>query len=164
MNGNIMSQDFVDLETKVACELAIYLKEASIGSVLDNEPSTDLLYLLELYIPRLLSYRYPEWEKESLDGFSLSYAKKIELESAELAGLCILISDQTVTPILARLSISSSCDSITSYEVYLGEPGNGRLGISGPPYKSSDAEKLLENVSARFNSIKWVYTITSSGS
>jgi hypothetical protein len=160
-NEFTVHQDTSSLEAKVASELGSLLDKTSVASVLKVEPSTDLLYLLELYIPQLLLRHYPEWEKESLDGFLLANARRIGTETAEFAGLCILISDQTVTPFLIRLAVTSSRDSIESYRVFLGESGGGHLGISGPPCNSPDAQKMLENFSTHLGNIHWLYTITS---
>jgi hypothetical protein len=155
MNGSSMHRDTSSLEAKVASELSAFLEKTSIESTLKVEPSADLLYLLELYIPQLLSRHYPEWEKESLDGFFLANARRIGSETAEFAGLCILISDQSVAPVFTRLALTSSHDSIASYQVFLGEPGGGHLGISGPPCNSPQAQRLLETVGARLNNIRW---------
>ncbi len=161
MNESSSDRDTSSLEAKVASELSAILEEISVESALGLEPSADLFYLLELYIPQLLSRRYSEWKKESLDGFFLANARKIGSETAEFVGLCILISDQTVTPVLIRLTLTSLRDSIAAYQVFLGEPGGGHLGISGPPCNSPHAQRLLDTVSARLNNIRWSYAITS---
>jgi hypothetical protein len=161
MNESSMHRDPSRLESIVASDLSALLENVSIGSALKVEPSANLLFALELYIPQLLSRRYSEWKKESLDGFFLANARKIGSETAEFAGLCILISDQTVTPVLIRLTLTSSRDSIAAYQVFLGEPGGGHLGISGPPCTSPHAQRLLDTVSARLNNIRWSYAITS---
>jgi hypothetical protein len=156
-----MTPNSLELDSNITHELNTLLDGVPIGSAFQVDPSADLLYLLELYIPRLLSLRYPKWEGESLDGFFLVHTRKIGIETAELAGLCILISDQTLTPVLIRLSLSSSRDSIATYEVLLGEAGGGRLGISGPTCNSWRAQKLLDNIGGRLNDIRWSYTIAS---
>jgi hypothetical protein len=161
MNGSSTHRDPSRLESIVASELNALMEKTPVGLTLMVEPSANLLYLLELYIPQLLSHRYPEWEYESLDGFFLAEAQRIESETAEFTGLCILISDQTVTPVLIRLTLSSSRDSIAAYQVFLGEVGGGQLGISGPPCNSPHAQRLLDTVSARLNNIRWSYAITS---
>lgn len=154
-------QDILGLEAKIASELSTLLEKSSVELKLEVKPSADILYLLELYIPRLFSHKYPEWEYESLDGFLLASARKIRPDTAEFAGLCILISDQTVTPILIRLTLNLSRDSLASYQVFLGEPGGDSLGISRPPYGSLHAHKLLETIIARLNNICWSFAITS---
>jgi hypothetical protein len=162
MNGYNMKQEQLSLDTKIALELSVLLEKGSDGSVLNVNPSSDLLLLLELYIPQLLSLKYPKWREESLDGFLLTKAQKIASGIAEFAGLCILISDQTVTPFFTRLTLDSPHDSILSYQVFLGESGGGHLGISGPPCNSPRAEKLLQTLSARLDTIHWLYTTTKN--
>jgi hypothetical protein len=156
-----MNQNSLALESTVARELNALLEGIPVGSVFQVDPSASLLSSLEFYIPKLLSPLYPEWEHESLDGFFLTHARKIGAEAAEFAGLCILISDQTMTPVLIRFSLSSSRDSIDTYQVFLGESGGGRLGISGPPCNSPRAQKLLDNIGGRIENIRWSYITTS---
>lgn len=151
--------DILALEVKIASELSALLEKNPVESKLELNSSADILYMLELYIPRLLSRKYPEWEYESLDGFFLANAQKIGLDTAELAGLCILISDQTVTPVFIRLALTSLRDSLASYQVFLGEPGGGSLKISGPPCNTPRAQKLLETFDARLDNICWSYAI-----
>lgn len=155
-------QDVPSVEAKIASELEALLSENSVESNLHVKPNADFLYLLELYIPRLLSHKYLQWEYESLDGFYLASARKLSSNSAKFSGLCILISDQTVTPFVIRLELNSLRDSIASYQIFLGELGGGRLGISGPPCNSALAKKLLENLDARLDNISWAYSIANN--
>ena len=161
MNGISMNKDPSSLEAIVASELSAILEKASVESAIKVEPSAPFFYALELYIPQLLSRHYSEWEEESLDGFFITNARKIESETAEFFGLCILISDQTLTPVFIRLTLTSSRNSIASYQVFLGEPGGGHLGISGPVCNSPHAQRLLETVTKRLDNICWSYAITS---
>jgi hypothetical protein len=149
------------LEVAVASELSVLLENHSSGLKLEIEPASSFLSGLELYIPQLLTLTYPKWQSESLDGFYLTRAQRIATDTAELAGLCILISDQTVTPFFARLVVSQSRDRISAYQIRLGEPGGGRLGISGPSCASWKAQKLLDNLNARLENIRWSYAISS---
>jgi hypothetical protein len=82
-------------------------------------------------------------------------AQKINLETAEFVGVCILMSDQNVTPIFISLTLSASRDSIAAYRVFLGESG-GRLGIS---HNLANTQKLLMTMSARLKNIEWSYVI-----
>ncbi|WP_407538708.1 hypothetical protein Q0M94_11035 [Deinococcus radiomollis] len=156
-----MHQDISSLDAKVASELAFILENIAEETDLMVKPSTELCNVLELYIPEQLAYSYPEWKSESLDGFFIASAMKTEPRTVKLTGSCILISDQTVTPFSMRLSLTLPRDSIASYQVYLGEPGGGRLGISGPLYGSSLAGKFMENVVPRLEHIEWSYMISS---
>lgn len=149
------------LEIQVASELSAFLDRTMPESISMSEPYIDLFRSLDYYIPQLLSSHYPEWEYEGLDGFYFANIQKIGSEIAEFTGLCILIDDQTVTPVFIRLELASSGASIASYQVFLGEPGEGRLRISGPPCYSAGAQKLLDKVSMRLNSIQWSYRVGS---
>jgi hypothetical protein len=74
-------------------------------------------------------------------------------------GTAILITDQTVTPVMADLLISKSGSRIDRFRIRVGEPGSGFLGISGPPCNSSAAWRLfymLEN-RVELGEIDWVY-------
>jgi hypothetical protein len=156
-----VKKEHLSLETKVALELSGLLEPVLVGQALNVEPSSDLLYLLELYVPQMLSDSFPEWKQESLDGFFLASARKVSSNAAELVGLCILMSDQTVTPILMHLALAESHNSLASFQVFLGEPGGGHLRVSGPPCNSQRAHKLLDNLFARLDVICWSYTITN---
>jgi hypothetical protein len=118
---------------------------------------------MELFIPGVLRQRYPEWEKESLDGIFVARATKTSSAAAELMGTCILISDQTVTPFLVDLELSQKAelDGVTAIRVMLGEPGSGPLGISGPPCNSPDAQRLLMSLVDRIDKVAWSYALRS---
>jgi hypothetical protein len=102
MKGYDIRQNTLRLEAIVASELNVLLEKNSVGSPLKIESSDALLSSLEYYIPQLLSRYYPEWENESLDGFFLANAQRLDLETAEFVGVCILMSDQNVTPVFIR--------------------------------------------------------------
>ncbi|GGO40255.1 hypothetical protein GCM10008949_49530 [Deinococcus humi] len=144
-----------------ATELSEYLQKTPVGSEFKLEPSADLCFILERYIPQLLSQRYPEWAWESLDGIFAAHSQRTDSNTAEIAGMCLLISDQTMTPFFIRLTLSPSHDAVASCHLLLGEPGGGALGISGPPCHSFKAQGLLETVKARLQGIRWSYTLTS---
>jgi len=155
-------QDIPSVEAKIASELEGLLSANLAESNLYVKPNADFLYLLELYIPRLLSHKYSQWQYESLDGFYLASARKLSSNSAEFSGLCILISDQNVTPFVIRLELNSLRDSIASYQVFLGESGSGPLGISGPSCNSAEADDLLKALAVRIENISWSYFVTKN--
>jgi len=149
------------LESQVANELSSLLREIPVATHFIVEPSADLCYSLELFLPRLLSRRFSEWENESLDGIIVAEARKIGPRAAQFCGTCILISDQTVTPFFLDIVLSPNSESITSYRACLGEEGGGRLGISGPECNSVAAKQLLATVTSRLETIRWTYTVAS---
>lgn len=142
---------------RIASEVKSLLMSASIGDEFAVHPSSDLCYLLELFIPKLLSGRYSEWLTEGLDGIFVAYAKKSGRSAAVLIGTCILIRDQTVTPLAIDVVVDLSAEVITYFRVRLGEKGGGCLGISGPSCNSSEARQLLGDVCGRHECIQWVY-------
>ena len=123
--------------------------------------SLELCSLLERYLPLLLARHHREWRGESLDGVFVARIRRASTSVLEVLGTCILISDQSLAPFFASLGLSSSRDVISSYNVLLGEPGGGHLGISGPPCDSKQAATLKYSVIMRFDAggIDWVYKI-----
>jgi hypothetical protein len=147
-----------DLQRLAAEQVAGYLEAAAVGSSLPIDPSAELCDILELLVPEILRRTNPEWRSESIDGFFFSSAVKTGEDSAELTGTCILISDQTVTPFAIGVRLSDP-GRFQSLRIKLGEPGNGSLGISGPPCTSGAAETMLQTLSARVEAIDWVYDV-----
>jgi hypothetical protein len=148
-------------EAEAASDLRAHLNGVVVGPEFKVGQTADLRASLERYIPQLLSHHYSTWEWESLDGFHFSSVMKVGPATAEFSGPCILISDQTVTPFFIRLTIAESDNSVTSYQVLLGEPGGGHLGISGPPCNSLRAQKVLAKLPSKLNDIRWQYRVTS---
>lgn len=142
--------------------VAAFLKEirdVPVGARLHVQPSADLCYVLEYYVPKLLRERYPEWHDESLDGFFFDHGEKTGPLSARLAGMTILISDQTVTPIHLEISLAPAADAVERVRLKLGEPGGGALGISGPVCNSRDATRLIATFGDRLYRIRWSYRL-----
>jgi hypothetical protein len=113
---------------------------------------------LEYLVPQLLQRDHPEWKAESIDGFYFSRDVKVGDNSAELAGVCILIRDQTLTPFRLDLSLSGG-GTFESFRIRLGEPGGGALGISGPPVSERAASFAAYELLDRLDRIDWVYDI-----
>lgn len=147
-----------DLKGLIATQLTALLDGVDVGTPLRVDPPCELCDSLELFIPQVLRREHHEWETESIDGFYFSSAVKTDEEGALLAGTCILINDQTVTPLMLNLSVSHG--SIRSVRIRLGERGNGALGISGPDCTSRAARRLLLGLNARLDQIEWVYDVT----
>jgi hypothetical protein len=149
-----------DLAKLAAEQFAAYLKLVPVGSPLPINSSSDLCYTLELLVPEVLRREHPEWGGESIDGFFFSTSMKKDEASGELAGTCILISDQTVTPFVLNLTLSDR-QGFASFRIRLGEAGNGPLGISGPDCNSRAARDLLLGLDARLQQIDWVYDVAT---
>ena len=130
------------------------------SSIEDSDEFRTFQSAMEYVIPSALQEKYPWWRYESLDAFRFAVARKLGPEEAELIGLCLLISDQTWTPLHLRLRVSALSDSIEWLDCRLGEPGEGNGGMVRTPYKSTGETKLLSSVAQRLGSISWTYTIT----
>lgn len=151
-------QQTPDLERIAANQVAARLEESAIGSRLSIDSSSDLCNTLELLIPEILRREHSEWDKESIDGFFFSSAVKNDERSCELAGTCILISDQTVTPFALNLSLAET-GMFRFFRIRLGEPGRGPLGISGPPCNSRAAQEVLFALNERLDRVDWAYDV-----
>jgi hypothetical protein len=112
--------------------------------------------VLELFVPQVLREDFPEWESESLDGFLVADLQASAEGAVTLAGLTILISDQTVTPFCVALHLAAD-GSLGRAEVLLGERGGGALGISGPICTAASVPSCLEGLLPRLSHVDWVY-------
>lgn len=161
-NGSVPRQDSSGLEAKVVMELSRLLERVAVGQEFQIEPAATLSFSLELFLPQLLSQKYPVWSGETLDGIFIVCAQKIDAGAAHLAGMCMLMSDQTVTPFSLHVVLDPSHTKIASYRVHLGEPGGGRLGISGPTCHSDRAQILQYAPRDRLKSIIRSYKVAGA--
>jgi hypothetical protein len=105
----------------------------AVGETIEDSPALrEWCSTLERYLPELLREIHPEWERESLDGIYPEIASKSGEFEIELAGLCILISDQSVAPLYLRLQIDSHASKVTWLDCKLGEAGPD--GLVRTPY------------------------------
>lgn len=146
------------LERLAAEGVAALLRPARVGSSVAIDPANDLCDILELLVPELLRQCHPEWVSESIDGFFFSVALKTDEMALELAGTCILISDQSVTPFSFSICLANS-QKFRIFRIRLGEAGRGNLGISGPDCNSTAALVMLHGLEARLEGVKWVYDV-----
>src|SRR5207248_3329014 len=98
----------------------------------DSKQFQEALVSLYWFLPEILAEIYREWQHESLDGIYPLVAKKTSGREAEIFGLCIIISDQTLTPLHVRLQIAASEDEVSWLECRLGE--RGPSGMVRTPY------------------------------
>jgi hypothetical protein len=78
---------------------------------------------------------------------------------AEIFRLCILLSDQTVTPLWVRLQVAACTDKVSWLECRLGE--RGKHGMVRVPYDSYTAlTKRIYALDGRQDEIDWVYKVT----
>ena len=119
----------------------------------EGEAFGKLQSVLERLVPALVG-----WRHESLDGFRFAVAKKVCPHDAELLGLCLLISDQTWTPIHLRLSVAPGDDALRVEECHLGEADDATGEMVRLPYDSNRVTKELMALPTRFQSVSWVHT------
>jgi hypothetical protein len=148
-----------NLEKRISRSLRSLLENVADGSALDrdSEAMRDVLDRLEWWLPTILAEVYPFWKGEELDGFYLAFASKTGPSEAELAGACILINDQTITPFQLRLQVARDMDEIAWLECRVGDAGTGKGGIRRAPCVST---KVIYAVVDRPDSIHWVYRVT----
>jgi hypothetical protein len=148
------------VEQMVSRSLWTILAELSDGEYFDTSEELRKVFLgLERIVPDVLREIYPEWYPESLDGIMPLLARKIGESEAEIYGLCILMSDQTLTPLHVRLQVAEGHDQLSWIECRLGE--RGRQGMSRTPLPSVDSlAKLLHHLQNRSDQIEWVYKAT----
>jgi hypothetical protein len=128
------------------------------ANIVDSEQFRGVLSGLEYFVPEVLGEVHPEWNYEGLDGILPLVARKTRQGEAEIFGLCIIISDQTVTPIHLSLQVSSSVDAVSWLECRLGEAGPH--GMMRTPYELlNSTSKRLHALECRSDMIDWVYKV-----
>jgi hypothetical protein len=123
------------------------------------EKYSDTFNGFEYLLPQLLSQHYAYWKHESFDGFFPATSQKIGPYSAEIVGVCILISDQTVTPINIRIGILPPADEIAWMDCKVGARGSGAGAMTRTPWPIW-RENPLCTLTHPVDSIDWVYSIT----
>jgi hypothetical protein len=98
---------------------------------------------------------HAEWKHESLDGVFSELARKSADWQAEIAGLCILITDQTLTPYHVCLRVASETDEIEWLECKLGETRDDKMVRI--PYDSNRGGR--RSVAVRLHTINWKYHV-----
>lgn len=113
----------------------------------ESEIFNDALSALEYFIPEVLREVYDEWKYESLDGVLPGLALKTNGYEAEIAGLGIILSDQTYTPLHVHLKLLSDQDEVTWFDCKLGEANPSGLA------KKMDTIAVVEHL----HHIEWSY-------
>lgn len=120
--------------TKRAAE---YFKKVVSSGGRDDDDLRGLLNELEWIISPKLTGKYAEWRWDSLDGVYASRVDVIDDRTLKIFGSCILISDQTLTPLVVRVHLSD--DGEISVSGRVGHRGEGAMGLERRPYGSGDA-------------------------
>jgi len=125
-----------------------------------SEELFELQSALERFLSSLLREDYPaQWGHEALDGFRFAVARRTGPAEAEFLGLCLLISDQTWTPVHVRLRAATETDAISWVSCKLGDGGAAGARMTRLPYESSKVSKLLFGVGEHPNGIDWAFSV-----
>ncbi|MFC1757392.1 hypothetical protein ACFL2H_01315 [Planctomycetota bacterium] len=95
------------------------------------------------------------WKHESLDGVFHERAIKTSEGQAEIAGLCILISDQTLTPYHVQLRVAPNVEEIEWLDCRVGEIRDDTMVRI--PYNAQSAGR--RSVVDRLDSIDWKFHV-----
>ena len=152
-----------ELGRSIASNLSEMLQGLDVGAPLTWDPASQLSTHLQFFVTRLLQAHHREWKSESLDAIFCSRACKTGDMAVRLVGTCVLITDQTVAPFMLDMELGFQSKIVASFDLLLGEPGGGKLGISGPPCNSSKAGLLLLNLPYRLEEVCWTYVMLSNG-
>jgi hypothetical protein len=129
---------------------------SSQASIEETAKLWEFLATLEVYLPDVLRELHPEWERESLDGVYHDVARTTGENAIEIAGLCILISDQRLAPFHLQLKVSSTEDEVVWLDLKLGESGpNGMVRM---PYNRRQILAKSE-IRSRWRQVDWFYHV-----
>lgn len=144
-----------ELEALLAGQVHALLDGRPLQDAFRLDPTEEVCFTLERFLSMRLAQAYSEWRWESLDGLFVR-ARKTSQSEVQLQGICLLITDQSWTPLRVRLEVSPLGRAIDSFRICLGECGGGPLGVSMARFYCSP-EKLLHRVSERLDEIDWVF-------
>lgn len=72
----------------------------------------ELMYSFEFFLPEVFRKMHEKRRNETLDGVYPSFFLKTDGREAEILGLAIFISDQTLTPVHLRLHLSPNFERV----------------------------------------------------
>jgi hypothetical protein len=147
-------------EQQIADGLRSILSHLPDGAEIGDSPRfRDVQTAFEFFVTEVLVKDHAEWQRESLDGFFFLTARKTADLTAEFFGLCILIRDQTTTPISMRLQVSSSANELHWFECKLGDADENAADRKKViPFDLT--EQRVRALSGREDQINWVYQAT----
>ncbi|MEL6195488.1 MAG: hypothetical protein AAFZ38_10635 [Myxococcota bacterium] len=160
---SVVSRDEVRAEAKhvsSASQLAAQAFETLPSDprvLIGSESLQELLTAIEYLLPDVLDSQFESWHGGGFDGFLPETARLTE-DALEVRGVCILIADQTTTPIELIIRRGRADDTVFV---------SGRLGKADNhgrmvrvPYGSSAMGKMMSVVGQAPDSIEWVYEFT----
>ena len=148
-------------EQRVCERLAPLLVQHAVGDSLgDIKSQRDLMNSFEFFLAEIIRKSHPEWNHESLDGVYPKFFRKTAEREADLLGLALFISDQTLTPIHFQIQLSSKLNRVSWVDLRLGE--HTVDGCLREPYARSKVQGDMLNIAQRFDSkIDWFYHVES---
>jgi hypothetical protein len=149
----------ISIPERRVCEgLGALLQKHAVGDSLgDLFSARDLMTSFEFFLPEVLREAHDEWRGESLDGVYPRLFRKTGDREAELLGLVIFISDQTLTPVYFQLQLSPEFSRVAWIDLRLGE--HTEHGCRREPYGTSKVQGTMLHVAERFDSIDWFYHV-----
>lgn len=148
-------------ERIVAESLRAVLARCSVGQ--DVGPSSDRSRMesaLCWFVPEVLGQLYPHWRGEDLDGIDACVARKVGDRAIEIIGTCVLLDDQTETPIHVRMSCAAAEDAVDWMECRVGIPGPGRGGLLRLADSATKTSLVAARVAEDPDAVDWVFSAT----
>ena len=146
------------IEERLSRHLRSVCGDLSDGADLSQASDLDeMTSSLEFFLQASLCAVDPFWRKESLDGLQHELAIKAASRQVELAGRCILMSDQTVTSYHVELRVAAALDEIEWFDCRLGELVDGTLVRL--PYDRGRGLIRIPTIANRLDSIKWRFHV-----
>jgi hypothetical protein len=146
-------------EASAANKLRSILDRTSVStSLLDGGELRELLSALEWFLPQVPgSGDFRFWSYEGLDGIYPLRTDVISSRSIEIYGLALLISDQTLIPLYARLAASDDGEAIAWVHCKMGELDRGaERRLIRVPYEHLNRE--MRKLRDRADPIAWAFT------
>ncbi len=148
----------MSIEASLARALSSLLRQQRMGATIPfSLEFRDALVYLERLIETVITEIHPEFT-DSLDGFLPATTRKIGDRELELAGVAILISDQTVTPLHVRVQISRTFIEISWMECRLGQIQNGKMTRTA--YSAEYPLRYTIGALQDPDAIEWAYAVT----
>ncbi len=146
----------IKAETYTCKVLRTILSNLTTGSnIPESNEMQEVFSGLERIIPEIFKDDYEFWKYESLDGIFLREAIKSNEFEVILTGMCLLITDQTLTPIYLDMKIGEEINKFEWIYCKLGEIENDNLVRI--PYESSKWKKLLYEF--EISTMNWAFEI-----
>ncbi|HPF40535.1 MAG TPA: hypothetical protein P5081_10020 [Phycisphaerae bacterium] len=104
---------------------------------------------------------YPFWRTEGLDGIIPSTARRLDHQTAEIVGVCILLTHQTFTRLHVQLTPDAESDRLSTLIFRVGEAdcATGAMIVAGPGSKAADIMRSTCATDDLIPAVRFVYSI-----